>query len=801
MQKKQTPVKHNDQNEETKNNKVSKTKGKAVKTNWLSFDGKPFLVDKPIEFKKVNVDSLKEDGYNIKYDEVFYDENGYLDTSILEKVNINEHNTVFINVATGTGKTTAVYKMISDILKNDRQAIVIMATPFISLVEKDAEKLIDKYKINKDLITNYKNLTDDINKEISTYPNIGYGPIIEAYVKDKLIHIMTINALLRNPGELAFFQKPIKSNYLNYIIDQCKKRNYKVYLFLDEIHASIHNFKNEYIHYLTMWKGIVHKCIVSTATHTEPVNVALKHLAYLTGDNIQIIEASRKKAPKQSKLDIAFFNEEFSSKKITNLIEFLDHWISSNLKSESSRFHILSYSKKIAKEIYNKLPTKFGKVKLYISETPKEDKEFEAKYNSIGTSFYTGIDIDEENHLLIIIFPVKYGDYTTKGEEGIFTDGLPSILQSIARLRKSGSILFIIPPIKGYIIDEPTLNMLKEINKYKIIEKDKIKEKNKKITAEKEMFIDNEIIILKDYLKKQQMFLLKEIENYNKQVSDIKNERELKGIKEIKRPEIQYPKAEAFILERGQEYLKYASMKSGKYITPYVIWATVNNQFINCSLDKVYDVFVTAKFLNIKSENYQKYIIGHIDKYLDSAETINNFSDYYKKVLPLFKMVTVYEHDTTSETPYPVIIMIDGKKSDYSTLIKSNKFYFSIVADYYEYEVKEYDLEEYLKFNLLESKEPYYNMIRLIKNRFLDEYLGKNPLNREIEKNPVILKIKQKIITSIEELKVKDDVVRILIKEMGRKLLNTSDKQIIETFLKSFVERDKKSQSRKRIIR
>ncbi|MBK8547919.1 MAG: hypothetical protein IPL63_11285 [Saprospiraceae bacterium] len=45
-----------------------------------------------------------------------------------------------------------------------------------------------------------------------------------------------------------------------------------------------------------------------------------------------------------------------------------------------------------------------------------------------------------------------------KGADGIFSDGLPSILQAVARLRKKGRILFTIPPVKYAIKDGPTLS-------------------------------------------------------------------------------------------------------------------------------------------------------------------------------------------------------------------------------------------------------------------------------------------------------------------------------------------------------
>ncbi|MBK8347149.1 MAG: hypothetical protein IPL08_05815 [Saprospiraceae bacterium] len=127
-----------------------------------------------------------------------------------------------------------------------------MATPFIALVEKDIKELTsDEYSIDANLITDYRFLNDKSKSET------GFGfsfrdKILSQFIENKRIHITTINALLRNPGDTAFEQNLFKTNYFVSLLDYCVKRKLRVYLFFDEIHASIHNFKNEFIHYLTM---------------------------------------------------------------------------------------------------------------------------------------------------------------------------------------------------------------------------------------------------------------------------------------------------------------------------------------------------------------------------------------------------------------------------------------------------------------------------------------------------------------------------------------------------------------------
>ncbi len=100
---------------------------------------------------------------------------------------------------------------------------------------------------------------------------------------------------------------------------------------------------------------------------------------------------------------------------------------------------------------------------MLTSETKKNNAEFDQYKNNIGTNFTTGVDISNPGDLLIIIYPCKYSDELIKGEEGIFYDGLPTILQSVARLRTKGRILFTIPPMKAMIKSEMGDKLLKNI--------------------------------------------------------------------------------------------------------------------------------------------------------------------------------------------------------------------------------------------------------------------------------------------------------------------------------------------------
>lgn len=209
--------------------------------------GSDYVRTKEIEYKKVDVEDFTSCGYKAEKIMIQLDANGYLGDTLVNTINIKEKSTDVLNITTGCGKTTTIYQLISKVNKEDPQSIIIVATPYLALVDKDYDALINEYQINKDLITKYSELKVDMDLDKSRYQSF-----LDGYIKGKKIHITTINALLRNPGDTAFEQKAIKTNYFTNLLQHCKKSKLKVYFFLDEVHASIHNFKNEYIFFLTM---------------------------------------------------------------------------------------------------------------------------------------------------------------------------------------------------------------------------------------------------------------------------------------------------------------------------------------------------------------------------------------------------------------------------------------------------------------------------------------------------------------------------------------------------------------------
>lgn len=158
---------------------------------------------------------------------------------------------------------------------------------------------------------------------------------------------MTANCLLGNPGEDSFINAEVKRYYLNRLSKYCETSNKKVVFIYDEIHDTIHNFKEQYIFNLWKWRNVIHKNFIISATYNEASKIVIEYLAELTGDRIQIIESERIRFPeKQSELFLHFNNEKFyayDDPKITELV--------SDLISFGKEIDILSYSKILAENI------------------------------------------------------------------------------------------------------------------------------------------------------------------------------------------------------------------------------------------------------------------------------------------------------------------------------------------------------------------------------------------------------------------------------------------------------------------
>ncbi len=249
--------------------------------------------DFPIEFKEINPDDFPnfEVGEKII---ISPDERGFISEALLDKINIEDKNTTVINAGVGNGKTYSVIELVKKYYDLD-EYLIFIASPFVSLVEQYYNDIIDK-GIAEENVFRYEILGNEDPGD---------------YTRQK-IHIVTANCLLGNPGEEAFINSEIKREYLNSLSNYCRETNKKVVFIYDEIHDTIHNFKEKYIFNLWKWKNLIHKNFIISATYNEASKIVIEYLAELTDNKIQIIEAQRIRLPeKQSELFLHYNTAHF----------------------------------------------------------------------------------------------------------------------------------------------------------------------------------------------------------------------------------------------------------------------------------------------------------------------------------------------------------------------------------------------------------------------------------------------------------------------------------------------------------
>ena len=203
-------------------------------------------------------------------------------------------------------------------------------------------------------------------------------------------------------------------------------------------------------------------------------------------------------------------------------------------------------------------------VNLLTADTEVPYKE---NQNNIGTTFKTGVDIKNENEILFIIFPTvkntpKFSHY------GIFSDGLSSIIQSIGRIRNGGDIhLFINEPeiCIGNSALYPSMFHTKDFQNHLSVNDSYEQIKNK----------------YNDEVTKSEAEI-------NQMESSIKGSIENKVIDYKREFGFWYPNIHEYLLEYSKKItINHENVSFGKLLAPYVLWACLNDQFINANLKKI----------------------------------------------------------------------------------------------------------------------------------------------------------------------------------------------------------------------
>ena len=126
-----------------------------------------YFTNFPIEFKEINPEDFisenKEDTKFIVDDKIIInpDDNGYIHKELSDKLSLKEKNTVVINAPVGYGKSYTILKTIKKIHDEIPNSKIIVATPFVSLVEQ--------------YVNDIKNIGIP-EKNIYDYTNLGRNP-------------------------------------------------------------------------------------------------------------------------------------------------------------------------------------------------------------------------------------------------------------------------------------------------------------------------------------------------------------------------------------------------------------------------------------------------------------------------------------------------------------------------------------------------------------------------------------------------------------------------------------------------
>ncbi|MCB4234099.1 DEAD/DEAH box helicase family protein [Kaistella anthropi] len=317
-------------------------------------------------------------------------ESGRVYDALSEHLNLQTKDTTVINIGVGQGKTYTILKTVQKYFTEHPDTYIIVAVPYVSLVSQYVEELIAN-GIPENQIYKYEWLNP---KE---FPKSTLD-----YQLQRRVHVVTANCLLGNAGENAAINSRIKRKYLkefpkalnpqiikydgrpnpteeemeelflnltnsqindlngnddlpvnpDKIYDSTKLTSEslgkkKVIFIFDELHDAVHNFTAENILHLYLWKDVLHKIFVLSATYNDPSLVVINKLSELTDEKIKIIEATRKQIEsKLSDLHIHFDNS-YSFKENEKLKSIIQDAI-----SQRKSIDILCYSKKLAENIY-----------------------------------------------------------------------------------------------------------------------------------------------------------------------------------------------------------------------------------------------------------------------------------------------------------------------------------------------------------------------------------------------------------------------------------------------------------------
>ncbi len=673
----------------------------------------------PVEFKKLDPEDFPI--FLVGQKSIIQpNSEGYINDAIQSKIDLEEKNTVVINAAVGQGKTYSIIEIVKQYYQSEQDYLIFIASPFISLVKQYVDNLQSQVNIPQEKIFSYENIgEEEYNEEdLPTY-------------LDKPIHIITANTLLGNPGEEGFRHSEEKRIYLSNLSSFCEAKRVPVVFIYDEIHDSYYNFKQKYIFNLWKWKNVVHKNFIISATYNEASKVVIEYLAELTDRKIQLIESKRVLFPeRQSKLylhysDDNIFNVE--TREIKNTIE--------QLVARGKQIDILCYSKSLSKNIVSPrsdlgklLNETFGEIQDCTSIT-KEDRTIpENRYDNtkcnVGTNFKTGVSIKKENHAFVIILPPSSSEKGYINKYGIFSGGINSVIQALARQRyvenTQNEIHIILS--KPNEFDYSSLDYTSMRNEQKVQFKslyDRVVQRGNYLVEYKDLNVQEA------YLRN---FYEQELKGYLSTQIEVVNSIDRNGL-----PKLEFPDYKTFVLEDGEDYLANNYPIYGEDISSYVTFAAITNQFVNCKLQNILasrTLFFTEE--NINSELIAFYDSNNLEIKLSPFITYGNFSIYYYTLKDILLKRSLLKFKRVNSNKY---------QSDKITLKIFEKYLLTVARRWYfgVQQQEEYTRADYLSDGIEVALE-----------------LDPNNITDEVSKNRVLLfraigHFKKKLIENIHE--------------------------------------------------
>lgn len=190
---------------------------------------------------------------------------------------------------------------------------------------------------------------------------------------------------------------------------------------------------------------------------------------------------------------------------------------------------------------------------------------------NVGTNFKTGVSIKKEDHAYVIILPPRGAKMPFKNNYGIFSGGINSIIQALARQRVKGEIHLILPKPKDF--DFESLQF-EEVEK-----KETFEEFYTSVMDIQEVEYKAKYLTLSSQNELLSTFYEKEIRENIKQEIDF-----VKTLDRSNKARLDFPEYRLFKLDEGEAVLAKKYDFFGNDLSSYITYCAITNQFINCKL-------------------------------------------------------------------------------------------------------------------------------------------------------------------------------------------------------------------------